>query len=75
MRKVEIELNDGENYMIVGNDDLEVLKDALTLYHRDRIEHEEKALIQRVYELKQYDSFLCELQNLVKSVMSGSSCQ
>lgn len=71
MRKVEIELNDGENYMIVGNDDLEVLKDALKLYHRYRIEHEEQMLLQRVFELKQDESYLCDLQNLLGSVMSG----
>ncbi len=69
MRKVEIELNDGENYMIVGTDCLEGLRDALKLYHRDRIEHEEKALLQRVYELKQDENFLFDLQHLLGSVM------
>lgn len=71
MRKVEIELNDGENYMIVGSDDLEVIGDALKLYHHDRIEQEEKALVQRIYELKQDESYLCDLQSLLTSVISG----
>lgn len=71
MRKVELELGENERYMIVGTDDLEVLRSALTLYHQE-VKRQESALVQRIFENKQDEEFLHGLQGLIDNVMSKS---
>lgn len=69
MRKVEIELEDDDRYIIVGSDELKVFRFALNMYFQE-MEHREKELLQTIYTLKQDEDFVKGLQVLV----SGSSC-